>query len=50
MKLDAALAIFYCFKGQATEDFYKLLEKHNIRYILVPANGIQCRDWSAWVA
>ena len=29
LKLDAthlALAIFYCFKGQTTEDFYKLLE------------------------
>ena len=36
-----ALAIFDCFRGQTTEDFLMLLDKHNIRYVQVPPN---CTD------
>ena len=36
-----ALAIFDCFRGQTTPDFYQLLQQHNICYVIVPAN---CTD------
>ena len=36
-----ALAIFACFRGQTTLEFYSLLEKHNIIFVQVPAN---CTD------
>lgn len=36
-----ALAIFDCFRGQTTSDFYRLLETYSINYVIVPAN---CTD------
>ena len=32
-----ALAIFYVFKGQQTEDIMQLLDEHNIRVVSIPA-------------
>ena len=40
-KTHPALALFDCFRGQVTPEFYSLLEKHNIIPVLVPAN---CTD------
>lgn len=36
-----ALAIFDCFRGQTTPEFYRVLKQHNIAYVIVPAN---CTD------
>ncbi len=44
MKLSSdypALVLFDVFKGQCTESVYRLLDEHNILYIIVPAN---CTD------
>ena len=44
LKLDKtrpALAIFDCFRGQTTPEFYSLLEKQNVLFVQVPAN---CTD------
>ena len=40
-KTHPALALFDCFRGQVTPEFYSLIEKHNIIPVLVPAN---CMD------
>lgn len=37
-KTHPSLALFDCFRGQATSEFYSLLKKHNIIPVLVPAN------------
>lgn len=36
-----ALALFDPFKGQTTEKVFRLLEKHNIHFMLIPEN---CTD------
>ena len=37
-KLQHALTIFDCFKGQTTPKVQALLDKHHIRALIVPAN------------
>ena len=40
-KLQHALTIFDCFKGQTTPNVQALLDKHHMRALIVPAN---CTD------
>ena len=40
-KTQPALAIFDCYRGQTTPEFYAVLEKHNIIHVPIPAN---CTD------